>query len=223
MTNNINISNFTLVEEIPNYWTNDDFINLLELFNFSDAKTIVPENLREILYMAISDFEPNEAAAIVLTYKLSKELGEGQINQISNDMLLDKVSEEYPEIDLHYHLFSVNQLLFKAFNGKFPNTKALVVDFTLVTSDVEVEITKEVVLKSFDQGLSDRNLIKRMYSEEMSSAKGFPDAEKILWELNKIDTNNYTLITSEYWMDKDDIVSIAFACEVKLKESTEED
>jgi hypothetical protein len=48
--------------------------------------------------MAITDFEPNEAA-IVLDYKLSDSLNEGQIQQISNDMLIDKISEEYPEND----------------------------------------------------------------------------------------------------------------------------
>jgi hypothetical protein len=173
--------------------------------------------------MAISDFEPNEAAAIVLTHRLSEQLSEGQINQISNDMLLDKVSEEYPEIELHYHLFSVNQLLYKAFNGKFPNTKATVVDFSLISSDKDVEITKEIVLKSFNQGLSDRNLIKRLYPEEMSSSKRFPDAEKILWELKSQDENNFTLITSSYWFSKDDIVSSTFTSALEMDESVEDE
>lgn len=74
--------------------------------------------------MAITDFEPKEAAAIVLENKLSEELIKGQVEQISNDMLLDKISEEYPEINLHSRLFHFNQLLFKAFNGKFPPIRA---------------------------------------------------------------------------------------------------
>jgi hypothetical protein len=40
--------------------------------------------------MADTDFEP-ESAAIVLDYKLSDSLNEGQIQQISNDMLIDKI------------------------------------------------------------------------------------------------------------------------------------
>jgi hypothetical protein len=67
--------------------------------------------------MAITDFEPNEAAAIVLDYKLSDSLNEGQI-QISNDMLIDKISEEYPEIAMALYIISINR--FKAYNGKFP-------------------------------------------------------------------------------------------------------
>jgi hypothetical protein len=41
------------------------------------------KNLPELLEMAISDYEPNEAAEIVLAYKLGEELNEGQIEQIS--------------------------------------------------------------------------------------------------------------------------------------------
>jgi len=170
----IKIKDVTTVEEISNYWQKQDYINLLEGFDFPDAKTVKPENLKEMLFMAITDFEPNKAAEIVLTYKLSDRLNEGQIQQISNDMLLDKVSEEYPEMDLHFDLFNINQLLFKAFNGKFPNTKATIVDFSMDPQDgFEDEITKEIVLKSFSNGISDGNIIKRLFEEQMTTDKHF--------------------------------------------------
>jgi hypothetical protein len=208
---NITIKNVATVEEITGYWQDQDYINLLEQFNFADANTVEPENLREMLQMAITDYEPNEAAGKVLTYKLSERLNEGQIAQISNDMLLEKVSEEYPEIDLHYDLFNVNQLLFKAFNGKFPNAKATVVDFSMVTKDgYDKEITKEIVLKSFNNGISDSNVIKRLFEEQMTTDKEFEEAEAVLWELNKIGGTNFTLITSEYWLNKEDFVTPEF-------------
>lgn len=108
---NIQIKSIYSIEEIPNYWTNEDYVALLDAFSFEDGKSLKPESLFEMLQMAISDFEPKEAAKIVLTYKLSNDLNEGQIDQISNDMLIDKVCEEYPEIHMHKHLFSINQLL----------------------------------------------------------------------------------------------------------------
>jgi hypothetical protein len=208
---NIIIKNIATVEEIANYWQNQDYIDLLERFNFPDANTVKPENLREMLHMAITDFEPNEAAAMVLTYKLSERLNEGQIAQISNDMLLDKVSEEYPDIDLHYDLFNINQLMFKAFNGKFPNAKATIVDFFMISKDdYDKEITKEIVLKSFNNGISDRNLIKRLFEEQMTTDKEFEEAEAILWKLNKKDVTNFTLITSEYWLKNEEFVTLEF-------------
>ena len=213
----------TTVEEIANYWTNQDYVNLLELFSFPDANTINPENLQEMLFMAIGDFEPNEAAEVVLTYKLSNDLNEGQIAQISNDMLLDKVCEEYPEINLHYDLYNINQLLFKAYNGKFPNAKATVVDFSINSlNGFDEEITKEIVLKSFNNGISDRNVIKRLFADQMSTEESFKQAEDILWELNKKDESNYTFITSEYWLDKDELIASEFEGECLLSEREEE-
>lgn len=207
----IKINNITSVEEIENFWDNNDYINLLELFNFPDANTLKPESLKEMLQMAITDFEANEAAEIVLRYRLSERLTEGQIAQISNDMLLDKVSEEYPEIDLHYDLFNINQLLYKAYNGKFPNAKATIVDFSIVSIDGnDQHITKEMVLKAFDAGVSDRNIIKRLFKEQMSTDMVFVEAESILWELIKKDETNYTLITSEYWLNNEDIEVLEF-------------
>lgn len=207
----IKINEVTILEEVPNYWTNTDYINLLEKFNFPDAKNMQPENLREMLFMAMSDYEPNESAAMVLAYKFSDKLSEGQIAQISNDMMLDKVSEEYPEIDMQYNLFSVNQLLYKGYNGKFLNAKAIAINFNIkAVNESEREITKQLVLKSFNAGLSDSNIIKRLFSDEMTTDQNFDDAEAILWELQHNENHNYTLITSEYWINKEDIISSDF-------------
>jgi hypothetical protein len=219
----IKLNKTTTVEEIENYWQNQDYVTLLELFSFPDAKTIKPENLKEMLFMAIVDFEPNEAAEVVLAYKLSEHLNEGQIAQISNDMLIDKVCEEYPEIDLHYALYNINQLLFKAYNGKFLNAKATVVDFSITSLDgFDDEITKEIVLKSFNKGISDRNVIKRLFSDQMTTDEAFVQAEDILWELNKKEANNYTFITSEYWLGKEELLASEFEGECLLTESEEE-
>ncbi len=219
---NIKLNSASTLEEIENYWKDEDYIQLLELYNFPDAQTIQPENLKEMLYMAISDFEPNEAAEILLTYKLSDSLNEGQIAQISNDMLIDKICEEYPEIDLHYALYNVNQFLYKAYNGTFLNCKATLVDFDIETAkDFEGEITKEIVLKSFNRGLSDSNIIKRLFAERMTTDKRFEQAEDILWELNHKNGNNFTFITSEYWLNKEEIIASEFEGECLLADDEE--
>ncbi len=108
-------------------------------------------NIEEILFMAISDFEPEEAATIVLNYKLSDFLNDNQIEQISHEMLIDKISEEYADISLHHQLFNINQLLYKAYNGTFPNAKATIVDFEIQPNE---NITKETVLKTFNAPLA---------------------------------------------------------------------
>lgn len=209
---NIVINSADTVEEIPGYWTTADYVTLLEKFNYPDAGNADTATLEELLLMAITDFEPNEAAAIILEYKLADKLGEGQLQQISNDMLLDKISEEYPDISLHATLFHINQLLFKAFNGKFPNTKATLIDFSVkpVDSGEETEFTKENMLHLLDKGLSGSNLIKRLFGEQMAGSKPFPEAENILWELKATGSQHYTILTSNYWLSKDDIVAGEF-------------
>ncbi|BDU23662.1 hypothetical protein [Flavobacterium sp. GSB-24] len=205
------INNIDTVNEVEGYWSDEDLIALLEKFNYPDGATADKSSLPELLEMAISDYEPNEAAQIVLEYKLGDQLSEGQIEQISNNMLIDKVCEEYPEIHMQGTLFHVNQLLFKAYNGKFPNAKASVVHFSMTPTDGEAQkLTPENVLKLLNNGLSDRNLIKRLFENQISQNIPFPEAESIIWELTTEDNINYDLVTSENWINKDDIEESEF-------------
>jgi len=211
MNYQIVIKNIDTVNEVKGYWSDQDFIHLLGKFNYPDGATAEKSSLPELLEMAISDYEPNEAAAIVLDYKLGDQLSEGQIEQISNNMLIDKVCEEYPEIHMQGTLFHVNQLLFKAYNGKFPNAKASVVHFSMTSTDGELrKLTAENVLKLLNNGLSDRNLIKRLFESQISQNIPFPEAEAIIWELTTEDNVNYDLVTSENWINKEDITEYEF-------------
>ena len=212
MNYQITINSANTVDQIEEYWTKEDYIKLLEKFDYPDASDADAASLQELLFMAISDFEAKDAAAIVLEYKLSEDLNEGQIQQISNDMLLDKVCEEYPEIGLHSTLFHINQLLYKAYNGTFPNAKATVMKFSITPSEgeSEKELTKENVLKLLNNGLSNSNLIKRLFDLAMNENAPFPEAEDIVWDLTTTNNVDYVLTTSEYWLSKDDIIASEF-------------
>ncbi|WP_372744452.1 hypothetical protein [Lutibacter sp.] len=222
MKYNVKIHTVKTVDEIEGVWTNTDYKNLLEKFDYPDAKSITDNELKEYLFMAITDFEPNEAAAILLTYKLSNVLNEGQIDSLSHEMLLDKISEEYPNIFLHATLFDINQLLYKAYNGTFPNAKATIIEFELTPLDEskDIEITKEIVVKCLVIGFSPSNLINRLFTEQLESETPFTDAEGILWYLTN-ENNTFKLTTSEYWIAKEDVINGDFEAEIIF--STEED
>lgn len=211
----VKINQIESANEVAAYWTNQDFVSLLALFNYEDAAGIKPENLKPYLHLAISDFEPAEAAAILLTYHLSEHLNEGQIQQISHEMLLDKVCEEYPDITLHAKLFHTNQLLFHAYNGKFPNAKASIIDFSIKPQEAsDTPISAEMVLKLFSHGLSDSNIIKRLFPEQLAGEVEFPEAESILWEFKSLGKHQFQLLTSEYWLTKEDFTLIEFEAEI---------
>ncbi len=218
MKYNIKINSIKTVDEIKDYWTTEDYIQLLEKFNFPDAGTAKKETLHELLLMAITDFEPKEAAVIVLDHKLGELLTEGQIEQISNDMLIDTVCEEYPEIELQYALFNCNQLLYKAFNGVFPSANATLIGCTITPVDAnsEVEITKEILLKLFSSGLSDRNILKRLFAEQMDENAPFLEAEGIVWELKSKDNSNFNVITSENLIKDADFPALEFEGEFEV-------
>lgn len=225
MKYNVTINSILNVNEIPDYWNEQDYLKLLELFNFTDPETIAKENLLDYLKMAITDEKPTDAAAILLTYKLSENLNEGQIQQISNDMLLDKVCEEYPEIDLHAPLFHINQLLYLAYNGKFPNAMATILKCEIIAEDTEdkSELGNEQILKIIAQGLDKSALLKRLFPEQLVGAKPFPEANDILWELESLGSNQYKLITSEYWLSKSDFDKGEYQADIVFEEEMEEE
>ncbi|MDP3359331.1 MAG: hypothetical protein Q8S41_08275 [Lutibacter sp.] len=212
MKYNIKINSIKTVDEIPGYWNTEDYFQLLEKYNYPDAGTAKKDTLHELLLMAITDFEPKEAAIIVLTHKLGEILTEGQIEQISNDMLVDTVCEEYPEIALQYALFNCNQLLYKAFNGTFPCANATIIDcaITPIVGSPAIKITKEMLLKLFSNGLSDRNILKRLFGEQMNENAAFPEAEGIVWNLESKDLVNFSVTTSANLLKDEDFHALEF-------------
>jgi hypothetical protein len=192
------------IEKIDGYWTNEDYVNLLELFGFSEAKTLSENELWDMLAMAVSDYEPKEAAEIVLTYKLGETLNSGQIENISHEMMEDKIAEEYPVIALHYPLFNINQLLHDCYNGKFPRTIGTSIEFELVFQG-EVEVTKEIILRALSDLLSEKSLLKRLFQEQLDASAELKDAESIIWEVHTLGENQYRVISSDYWLNRDDI------------------
>lgn len=191
------------IYKIDNAWTNTDYFNLLEAFDFPDAKSINEEELFEMLSLAVSDYEPEEAAEIVLNYKFSNRLKGGQIKNLAQEMLQDKVAEEYPDISFHFDLFNINQLLHNCYNGKFPKIKASVIDFEL-TFKGKVEITKEVIVRTISDLLSHKSLLKRMFSEQLDASSEMKDAESIIWNLEVLQPNTYRIISSDYWLNAED-------------------
>lgn len=217
------INSVNKIDELKNSWTDADLKELLVKFNYAEADQLKPQEIRDYLFMAIADFEPNEAAEIVLDYKLSEELEEGQIDNLSHEMLREKVSENYSDISLHKGLFEVNQLLFKAYNGKFPLTHANVINFELKSEDsTSIEVSKEIVVRAISAGLKDSNLIHRLFEDPLQGKIAFPEAEHILWDLNSLGNNQYEIVTSEKWIEKDDFTSSEFEAKVIPFEDEEE-
>lgn len=215
MKYSVRINDIRTVDELEGSWNNTDFVKLLTRFDYAEAGTLKQNELKDFLFMAISDFEPVEAAKVVLDYMLSEVLTEGQLDNLSHEMTREKVSENYSDISIHKILFNINQLLYKAYNGKFPLAKATVIDFEMrMEQDEDTEITKEIVLQAFSIGLSDRNLITRLFKDQLEGKAPFPEAEGIIWDLQNKGNAQYLMTTSEKWINGKDFSNLEFECNV---------
>ena len=215
----VKILSIKTVNELDGYWTNDDFVQLLDKLNLPNSDKVKPEELREMIHMAITDFDPNEAAEIILTYKLGDTLTAGQIQTIAHDMTDEKVAEQYADPSFHYDLFNINQLLFKAYNGTFPNTEASVINVEMTITDGDNgDMNNEILTKALSQSLSDRSIIIRLYEDQMKGLVAFGDAEKIIWLFSNKGENTFEVITSRYWIDKADIQNGEYEADIQFFE-----
>ncbi len=203
------------IEELEGSWSIDDYTELLKRFDYEDSEKLKPSELKEYLFMAIGDFEPSEAAALLLDYRLSEVLSEGQIGNLSHEMLREKISENYSDIYIHKFFFEINQLLYSAYNGKFPLTKANLVEFELkMENEEETELTKELTLKALSKSLSHSSLLNRLFNEQLESDDSFPEAEGIIWDLQKKGNFQFAVTVSEKWFSKDDFEKLEYECTI---------
>jgi len=221
---NVLIKRVSSLDEIEGDWSRKDYIILLDELSIDGVEESSDKELRELLMMALSELDVPEAAKILLTYKCGEELTEGQIEQIAHDMQNDKICEEYPEISLHHTLFSINQLLFVSYNGKVPNCKATKIVATIDPVIPDSEHRNELVLRILVQGLSDSNVINRLFDESLTSEFTFKEGNYILWAIKSGNDGMLEIYTSEYWIEKDDVVMQEYTAKVPaLKDEEKEE
>jgi hypothetical protein len=203
----IELKKFETIRELPNSWDNDNYVELLEIMEFGDTATIPPSELKEMCMLSLTDFEPTEAAEIVLKYLFKDNLSSSQIANLSHEMLHEKMWEEYADLSLHEQFFNVGQLLFQAFNGKFPQPEALRFkleleaakkeEMSVFKSDFEASIIRLLVA-----GMPNNTLLNRLFSEQLDG-QDFPDAKDIIWQYNIAPLGDKSMvievISSVYW------------------------
>lgn len=204
----VTIEDVDSIDEIPNKWSHEDYVALLDLYEYGAAGNLSDSDIKELLYLSITEFEPQEAAAMLLKYKLGDDFNDGQIEQISNDMLKENVSEHYSDISYHSRLFDINVLLYKAFNGKFPHAKASVITLAIVpASDHDIAMDAALLLRCILPLIDEHALIKRLFVNQVNGEEPFEDAANIAWYLTDKGNHVYELITSDYWISDQDFIT----------------
>lgn len=200
---------FATIHELPHSWKNKDYLALLKLMGYDNAEAIPDSELQAMCLMSLTDVEPVEAAQVIVGYLFAGQLSEGQIENLSHQMLTEKLWEEYPELSLHEGFFKATQLLYTAYNGKFPKAEAVQFQIKL-TPEEGVSLSlfdgnpEAPLLRLIAQGMPDRALLNRLFSEKLAG-DSFEEAKHILWRLDTIEKDShyiiFEIVSSAYWLE----------------------
>jgi hypothetical protein len=200
---------FQHLSELPNAWQNADYLALLQQLDYDNPEALAPAELKEMCQMAITDLEPAAAAEAVLTYLFADELKDGQIEQLAHQMETEKLWEENPKLELHEGFFNATQLLYDAYNGKFPHPQAVEFKVKITAADPADLAALDTepalpLLRLLAPGLSDRALLHRLFGDQLAGGE-FPEAPSILWQITPSDKTAdsvvFDVISSDYWLE----------------------
>lgn len=193
---------------LPAAWGSQSYVELLGLLDYEDDFSQLQEGeLRDLCHMALTDFEPEEAAARVLKQLLGHKLSHSQITSIAEEMKDEKLWEEYADLSLHETFFNAHQLLYDAFGKGFPRPEAFrfVVQVAAAQQrDLQVfDSTPEIpLIQLLAQGMPANTKINRLYEDELKSG-AFNDAVNIIWQLGRKELSplilEFEAISSHYW------------------------
>lgn len=198
---------FKTLTHLPNSWSQKDYINLLEIMDYGDTVGMSDQEIKEMCLLSLSDNEPEDAAEIVLKYVFKEELNSGQIQNLSHEIQNEKLWEEYADLSTHEQFFNVGQLLYDAYNGKFPHPEATQFGITVTTKNKEdfdsFDTNAEgILIRILVQGMPENTLLKRLFKDELEFGN-FKQAKDIIWQLKienqEENTLTFEIISSLYW------------------------
>jgi hypothetical protein len=206
----VKITAFKDLKEIEGAWTHDHYFKILEELEYSDIDGMSESDIIETCIMLLQDQEPEDAALILLKLRLGDKLKEGQLKNVSNEMLDEKLWEEYAEPAFHEELFNIASLLYKVAPNKFPKPDAVELDFDIKglneksADELKDSCAENFILNVLASAMDKNAIIHRLYGEQLENFT-IEEASKILWTLGKCTAEDGTvsikLISSGYWLD----------------------
>ena len=73
----------SVVNELPNTWSEKDCLALLQQLEFEDVESISPEQLRDYTIMALQDLDEDKASNAVVDFVFGDSLATGKKQNVS--------------------------------------------------------------------------------------------------------------------------------------------
>lgn len=200
------------IHELPDAWTNAQFLELLKLLEYEDADTTPEEELKETAIMALTDLKAEEAAEVLLDMRLGEQLSRGQRQNLAQELKDDRIWEEYPKIAFHKALFNISCMLNWAFPRVFPTPDMVQIKLEVSTTHAGSASNLQQPTASFfarllNDGMDEHNIILRLFEQNIVS-NSFQEADHIIWKWEQsgfdpaLKQNTFTLYTSWNWVDE---------------------
>ncbi len=198
---------FENMQELPKAWNDQHYRALLDIMEYGDTSDLSPQELKEMCLLSLSDNDPEDAAKLLLEYLFKDRLNAGQIENLSHEMMDEKMWEEYAVISMHEEFFNITQLLYQAYNGKFPHPEAVRFKVSITPKEkhgnsIFEQDTEASLIRILVNGMPENTLINRLFSKQIETGE-FADAKDIIWQYKKevAEANAlvFEIISSEYW------------------------
>lgn len=200
-----------MLEELENGWAAADFLALLETMEYGDTSAIAQEELRDMCLLSLQDLHPRAAAALVLRQKLGDRLTEGELRNMANEMLNEKLWEEHADMALHEALFNIGSLLYSAFPLTFaePDAVRVILAVSAVNEPARATLSRDLlesfIVRLLGDGMEDSAVLHRIFGEQLAG-RSFPEADKIVWTVSSRSIGEHAVelevVGSGYWLDE---------------------
>lgn len=202
------------VHDLPNSWSDQEYLDLLNQLEVEDLDNLAGNDLLEILLMALQDLEPEEAADLVLAHKLQKRISPGSRQNIVQDFLEgQRPWEEFADTQLHPDIFRAAVLLNKALPKLIekPDIRQLTLQVKALRPEARRYFEKPpeaaFVARMLADGMNENSILERLYDEQLYS-HSFPEADGIIWQAEFTEQSsaenspvNLVIYSSVHWLD----------------------
>lgn len=196
------------VKDVPGSWTSECYKQILEACEFDELEEVAEYELPDYAIIALLDYEPKEAATIVLKVKLGDKLKIGQIQNMAHEMQEENLWEEYSDLSLHEQLYHCSVLLYQIFPKSFPEPKAVKCILEIQSDDVHGKellnrLDETLLVRLLGGGMDDHSILKRLFTEQLDKVP-FSEAEHIVWQFETLPMVNgavrVIVYSSLYWL-----------------------
>ena len=165
----VQVLSFSTLLEIKDAREAADYGALLDMMEYGDRTGMSEDECREMCLLSLQDREPEEAACLVLKHDMGDVLRDGQIQNISGEMLDEKLWEEYATTSLHERMFKAGSLLYQAFPSAFPKPDAVRVVLEIKAENTNssklltTSLNESFLVRLLADGMDDHAVLHRLY------------------------------------------------------------